>query len=119
MTLLHTAAAGTLESSDCYVTVSPDETFKLKYSGANSEIFAKRTERLVKSVLDENNIACANVTIEDRGAIEITIKARLETALERASTPEPSAQGADADAECGSAVLASWWKSVTREEGKR
>ena len=122
MTLLHTAAAGTLESSDCYVTVSPDETFKLKYSGANIEIFTKRTERLVKSVLDENNIACANVTIEDRGAIEITIKARLETALERASTPEhpdPSAQGADADAECGSAVLASWWKSVTREEGKR
>ena len=120
MTLLHTAAAGTLESSDCYVTVSPDETFKLKYSGANSEIFAKRTERLVKSVLDENKEA--RVTIQDQGAIEITIKARLETALERASTPEhpdPSAQGADADAECGSAVLASWWKSVTREEGKR
>lgn len=88
MELLHTASAGTLESSDCVVTVSPSETFTLDYRGANSVIFAKRTEGLVREMLDKHSVSGANVVIQDQGAIEITIKARLETALLRAAKGE-------------------------------
>lgn len=88
MKLLHTASAGTLESSDCVVTVSPSETFALDYRGANSVIFAQRTETLVREILDKHSIAAAGVVIQDQGAIEITIKARLETALLRAAKGE-------------------------------
>ena len=78
--LFHTAHAGTLESSDCLVTVAPGEGFALDYRGANSVIFAKR--------LEKHSLKEARVTIQDQGAIEITIMARLETALLRAAKEE-------------------------------
>lgn len=86
--IAHTAAAGTLESSDCIVTVSPSDRVELEYSGANSVIFAKRTKNLVDAVLRKNNVSAAKIRIQDQGAIEITIKARLETALLRAAKGE-------------------------------
>lgn len=88
MQLLHKAAAGTLESSDCCVTAAPAAQNSLEYTGANSAIFAERTKKLVASVLAECGVEAAAVTIHDQGAIEITIKARLETALMRAAEKE-------------------------------
>ena len=88
MELLHTARAGTLESSDCLVTVSPSDSFELEYNGANSVIFAKRTETLARGVLEKCGVSGANITIQDQGAIGLTIKARLETALFRAAKEE-------------------------------
>ena len=84
MVLLNTASAGTLESSDCLVTVSPAEKLKLEYKGANSEVFAERTMMLVENVLKRYGLGGAEISIQDQGALEITIKARLETALNRA-----------------------------------
>ena len=84
MVLLNTASAGTLESSDCLVTVSPAEKLKLEYKGANSEVFAERTMMLVENVLKRYGLGGAEISIQDQGALEITIKARLETALSRA-----------------------------------
>ncbi len=84
MVLLNTASAGTLESSDCLVTVSPAEKLKLEYKGANSEVFADRTMMLVENVLKRYGLGGAEISIQDQGALEITIKARLETALNRA-----------------------------------
>lgn len=82
--LLKTASAGTLESSDCLVTASPAEKLKLEYNGANREIFAERTMQLVESVAKRYGLNGAEISIQDQGALEITIKARLETALLRA-----------------------------------
>lgn len=82
--MLNTASAGTLESSDCLVTASPAERLKLEYKGANSEIFAERTKQLVESVAKRYGLNGAEILIQDQGALEITIKARLETALLRA-----------------------------------
>ena len=82
--LLKTASAGTLESSDCLVTVSPAEKLKLEYKGANSEVFAERTMALVENVSKKYSLIGAEISIQDQGALEITIKARLETALMRA-----------------------------------
>ncbi len=83
--LLHTASAGTLESSDCLVTVSPSEKLKLEYKGANSEVFAERTIELVEVVAKKYGLGGAEISIQDQGALGITIKARLETALLRAA----------------------------------
>lgn len=82
--LLNTASAGTLESSDCLVTASPSEKLKLEYKGANSEVFAERTIRLVEIIAKKHDLNGAEISIQDQGALEITIKARLETALLRA-----------------------------------
>ena len=85
MKLLHTASAGKVDSGDCLATVSPAEEISLDYRGANSEIFAQRTKNLVEEVLKEKSVDGAAVVIDDHGAIKITIRARLETALERAA----------------------------------
>lgn len=92
MKIIKSAAAGTLESSDCVVTVSPSDSTELEYTGANSVIFGKRTGALVDDILKEYNVTCAKVSICDQGAIEITIRARLRTALERAAAEEGERQ---------------------------
>ncbi len=85
MILFTTASAGTLESSDCLVTVSPAEKIKLEYKGANREVFAERTMQLVENTAKKLGLSGVDVLIQDQGALEITVKARLETALFRAS----------------------------------
>jgi citrate lyase subunit gamma (acyl carrier protein) len=82
--LFKKAQAGTLESSDCMVVVSPAETCILEYSGQNETIFKRRTERIVREIA-ERYAPGASVQIQDRGALEVTLRARIETAFERAS----------------------------------
>jgi citrate lyase subunit gamma (acyl carrier protein) len=85
------AQAGTLESSDCLVSVAPSETRELDHRGAGATFFAGRTRGLVNDVLDSLGISGATVTIQDQGALEVTLRARLDTALERASREEDAA----------------------------
>ena len=79
MRIVRTASAGTLESSDCQVTVSPAETTELEYGGANSAIFANRTRRLVDEVLKEHNIGGVKVSIHDQGACSRSATTRSTT----------------------------------------
>jgi len=78
------AQAGTLESSDCLVTVSPAPTLELEWRGATSALFAERNRALVESVLKETGLSGVKVQLQDQGALELTLRSRLKTALERA-----------------------------------
>lgn len=78
------AQAGSLESSDCMVVVSPAESFGLDYKGQNSGIFMERTRRIARELAERYAPEGAEVRIQDRGALEITLRARIETAFERA-----------------------------------
>ncbi len=80
-----TAQAGTLESSDCVVTVSPGKGINLDYRGANAMLFQKRTHTLVETLLKQKGIGDADIQIQDQGALEPTMVARISTALARAS----------------------------------
>ena len=83
-TIVRAAAAGTLESSDCLVSVAPAESLELEYRGGNAELFRKRTGELVEDVFRSYGLEGGRVTVQDQGAILATLRARLETALERA-----------------------------------
>jgi len=78
-----TTQCGTLESSDCLVTISESETLRIDYRGANAGIFRKRTEAIVKELLKGRDLASVAISIQDNGALEVTIRARIETAIER------------------------------------
>lgn len=82
--IVRSANAGTLESSDCLVTVMPAETIEIEYAGANEKIFRGRTEDLVREILGKYSLTGGAVKIQDSGALEVTLRARIETALERA-----------------------------------
>ncbi|MCF7935299.1 MAG: citrate lyase acyl carrier protein [Synergistales bacterium] len=79
-----TAQAGTLESSDCLVTVAGSGTVDIDYRGANAALFGERTRAIVEEIVKRRGLDGASIQIQDQGALEPTLRARLETALARA-----------------------------------
>ena len=83
MEILKSASAGTLESSDAYVEISPADNLSLEIESVVKEQFGQEIESAVLDVLKEQNIDAALVKVIDRGALECVIRARVETAALR------------------------------------
>ena len=83
MEIVKTASAGTLESSDVYVEVSPGSGVEIELESVVQLQFGEAIEAVVREVLEENGVQNAAVRVTDRGALECVIRARVETALLR------------------------------------
>lgn len=83
MEILKSAAAGTLESSDCMVTVEPGEGISLDLSSSVMNQYGRQIKAAVLETLERLDVKNANVTIVDKGALECTLKARVECAVFR------------------------------------
>ncbi|MCR5732063.1 MAG: citrate lyase acyl carrier protein [Sphaerochaetaceae bacterium] len=84
MEILKPAMAGTLESSDAQVTVEPGNgkiEFSLESSVMNQ--YGRQIRQTVLETLDRLGVTSANVTMVDKGALDCTIKARVECAVMR------------------------------------
>ncbi|HOX11638.1 MAG TPA: citrate lyase acyl carrier protein [Spirochaetia bacterium] len=81
------AMAGSLESSDVLVTIRPREGEGVECT--IESIVLKQYGRRIRSVTEEVAAAAglsgAAVRVQDRGALECTLRARLETAIERST----------------------------------
>lgn len=80
------ACAGTLESSDIYVEVAPAAAGSGLALDITSVVFAQfgeEIERVIRETLQDLEIADADVRVSDRGAVDCTIRARVETAVRR------------------------------------
>lgn len=78
------AVAGTLESSDCMVTLEPNENgidFSLESTVAHQ--FGNQIYKVSMDTLESLGIENAKVSIVDKGALDCTIKARIECAVYR------------------------------------
>jgi len=82
-----TATAGSLESSDVLVTVSPaaDSSVELKIESIVIKQYGKRIRSVTEEVIAAAGIEGVSVHVQDRGALECTLRARLETAIARAA----------------------------------
>ena len=87
MKVIKKAQSGSFESSDIIVLIEP----VVENSGRNIEIdssvmleFGDSIEKLITSKLDEYAITDIHLIVKDKGALEPTINARLETAIMRA-----------------------------------
>ncbi|MBF9015326.1 MULTISPECIES: citrate lyase acyl carrier protein [unclassified Oceanispirochaeta] len=86
MKIMKTGLAGSLESSDVLITVdsnngngrdiSLDSTVKRQYG--------KQILKVVDETLDRLSIVDVKIRLEDKGALDCTIRARLEAAVYRA-----------------------------------
>ena len=85
MEILKSAAAGTLESSDCMVTVEPGEGISLDLSSSVMNQYGRQIKAAVLETLERLEVQNANVTVVDKGALECTLKARVECAVFRSS----------------------------------
>jgi citrate lyase subunit gamma (acyl carrier protein) len=76
--------SGTENKCDCNVTVEPSQSLLVDYQGMNSLLYPKRTEKLVSETLEKYGLRNAKISILDNGALLLVIKARLESAIEKA-----------------------------------
>ena len=84
MELKKPAVAGTLESSDLMVTVEPGSNgIELAISSSVMNQYGRQIKNTVLETLDRLEVRQAKVTVVDKGALDCTIKARVECAVFR------------------------------------
>ena len=78
------AVAGTLESSDCMVTVEPGEgSIQFDLDSVAIHQFGNQIRNVTYETLGNLGIDDVKITIVDKGALDCTIKARIEGAVYR------------------------------------
>ena len=86
MAIKKTAMAGTLESSDAQVTVEPGEGgIELLIESSVMYQYGRRIRTVALETLNRLGVTNARVTIFDKGALDCTIKARVECAVYRSN----------------------------------
>ena len=88
MDIIKTAVAGTLESSDCMVTIEPGRGLEIDLESAVIRQYGKRIMAVAEETLQRLEVQNARVSIIDKGALDCTIKARVECAAMRAAEHE-------------------------------
>lgn len=79
------AVAGSLESSDIFVEVAPAEGYSLELQSSVLQQFGEEIERVIGEVAQTLGAENVHIRANDHGALECVIRARVETALRRAS----------------------------------
>ena len=89
MVINKNAAAGTLESSDIMVVVQPAEHgIHIELQSSVYQQFGDDIIRTIREVAKLLEAEAAFIQANDHGALDCTIRARVETALRRASKEE-------------------------------
>jgi len=83
MKIEKSAMAGTLESSDAQVTIEPGEGIDLSIQSSVLNQYGRQIKATVLETLERLDVKDAKVTIVDKGALECTLKARVECAVFR------------------------------------
>ena len=83
--IIKSAYAGTLESSDAYIHVSPikEDEIKIILESSVEEIYGDAIEDLVRTTIKEMSISHILIKVQDKGALDFVIKARLQAAVLR------------------------------------
>jgi len=89
MSKLHKPAqAGTLESSDMLVAISPAPQgtgVRIKLVSPTMQQYGEHIRGLILGVLQECGVTDAEVDANDKGAVDFVIEARVKTAIQRAA----------------------------------
>ena len=84
MEIKKSATAGTLESSDCMVTIEPnDEGVEFSLSSSVINQYGNQIRKVALETLKHLDVENVRITIVDKGALDCTIKARIEGAVFR------------------------------------
>ncbi len=87
--IIRPASAGTLESSDVYVEIAPNDAgIEIDLNSVVQAQFGEEILAVVREVLAECDVENAKLTIQDRGALDCVIRARVETAIVRGKGEE-------------------------------
>ncbi len=76
--------AGTMQSSDLMVTVEPAEELIIDIQSTVKKQFEHLIRARLEAVLTRCAVSAGRISVNDRGALDYAIEARLEAALQRA-----------------------------------
>ncbi|MDD7593194.1 MAG: citrate lyase acyl carrier protein [Peptoniphilaceae bacterium] len=86
MEIKHFATAGTLESSDCLVTLdAQDAPTEITIKSSVIQQYGEDIRKTIEEVLSQLDVSHVKLEIEDKGALDCTIRSRVETAVFRAA----------------------------------
>lgn len=86
MVIEKAAVAGTLESSDALISVEPGNgTLELTIESSVIHQFGKQIRAVVLETLERLEVRDAIVKVVDKGALDCTLKARVECAVYRSN----------------------------------
>jgi len=87
MKLINCSVAGTLESSDIQVMIEPKEEagIEIELNSTVEKQFGKQIREVIKKTLEALEVENARVIATDKGALDCTIKARVQCAAYRAA----------------------------------
>lgn len=80
------AKAGTLESNDIVIMVYPNENdiVEIELESIVMQQFGTRIREVIQETLKSLGVTSVKVKAQDKGALDYTIGARVETAIKRA-----------------------------------
>ncbi len=82
------ASAGSLESSDVLVEIKPGNGgLRIEVQSVVGTQFGPAIRQAAEETLRELGVKQADLVLKDRGALDCTIRARVETAARRAERP--------------------------------
>lgn len=85
MKIIKAASAGTLESGDVLVTIRPnDNELSISIDSIVLRQYGRAIKNTVEDILKNLNVTSGQITINDKGALDCTLKARLQCAIFRA-----------------------------------
>ncbi len=87
MKIIQPAFAGTLESSDLQVRIAPNPegVIDILLDSTVQKQFGAAIETLIREVLSNMGVESASLEIEDKGALDCVIKARVQAAVMRSA----------------------------------
>lgn len=87
MKITQVSIAGTLESSDVQIVIEPieEEGIEIELKSTVEKQFGKQIRKVIRETLEILKVENARVIATDRGALDCTIKARVECAAYRAA----------------------------------
>ena len=86
MNIINPAKAGTMESNDIYIMVRPNDGggIILELESIVMKQFGRQIEEVILKTLNRLKVKDVHLVAKDRGALDYTIRARVETAINRA-----------------------------------
>jgi len=90
MKIIKNSIVGTLESSDILIRVEPKDEIgiDIELKSSVEKQFGKQIRKVIKETLESLGIDRATVIATDKGALDCTIKARVQCAAYRAMGSE-------------------------------
>lgn len=84
MKIVQAALAGTLESSDLMVKVSPcDNGLDIVINSEVMKQFGEQITHIVNVTLTAFNVTHGQIIVDDKGALDCVIRARMQVAIMR------------------------------------